>query len=211
METPCDDDLLPTVDAPWRDPSVGSRLPVNVPVSVELATFQRSAQSAVLLHRVYRQTSQISTLGAWSLTAETLDADIRMLLQAMTNQPYSWQLSSDPFALCLGALLVLYSHFLPSLETMHANSVILDSKTSQAFSAIAFSVQFLTDIFESEKHLQAEHPKLVAMSPSLTVCGFEVMKTLLRLDRIIQDAGLAFSEVRNAVQKYSQRWRIGGK
>jgi hypothetical protein len=210
VESPVKDDLLPSISAHDCISDTGLRVPVNTPVSVELSCFQRSAQASVLLHEAFIHNAQLKKSGSWTPKTDELDRDIRELLHFMTEQPYSWKLSPNPFALCVGAMFVLYEPFIPLSGTSKANLSRASNETRQAITATTFAVKFLIDGFESEKDLDFEHPTLIAMSPALSVCGFEAMKALMRLHDMFPAAELMCTIVQQAVTRYSQRWLIGG-
>ena len=106
IEGPSDDTLLPTTALAWSGPVLQSfvmYLPISAPVTINVGTFQRAAQSATLLYQA-RQCDKTALQGDIALSGSdvaSLDKDIRCLLDAMLGQAHEWEVFCDSLAMTI--------------------------------------------------------------------------------------------------------------
>jgi hypothetical protein len=106
VEAPDDDSLLPAQVVAWDGcpyTAFERSLPVNVPVSTNVGTFQRAAQAATLLNRAHIWAEKMRRSLRLPGVAEFQDIDIaiRSMISAMLAQCQKWEVFCDSFAMCV--------------------------------------------------------------------------------------------------------------
>ncbi|KAK5996548.1 hypothetical protein PT974_01883 [Cladobotryum mycophilum] len=203
LESPQEDDLLPMESVIWDGQShqiFARKVPITVPFSVPLGSFQRAAQASTTLHRAHLWDTRVRQEAKLSPVADFahIDRTIRSLLDALLIQCPKWEVFCDAFAMCMSSIFILYRPYLVSgrktTPEFHLEESPVDTDVEQAAATIKFAIQMAGQ----------------SCAPAAISCCQAAQQVFALNDRLADPHG-AFMEIYKALKIFSKRWKVGGQ